>query len=280
MDLQGKTAIITGASKGIGKAAAARLAAHGANVVLAARTQSTLDATVAEINAAGGGKALGVACDVGKMEDLENLVNTTKSEFGPVDILVNNAGVTSQFAFNEQPFEEFENLVHTNYLGYVRLIRLIINDMIERKSGAIINSVSGSTLVDPIPRDFLVYSSLKHGLRKFLKGLFWSMRDHGIKVTTLLPGVTDSQLTDSLKDITKQQKERLMDPETVVDMIMYALSVPANACPLELAVINQQTPWTKPTIDFKQKLADCEYCGENIEEVKKRNKVEGGVSNG
>lgn len=269
MELKGKNAIVTGASKGIGKAIASRLAENDVNVVLAARTKSTLDATVAQINEKGNGKAIGVSCDVGVMEDLENLVNTAKEQFGPVDILINNAGVTSQYAFNKQPFDEFEKLVHTNYLGYVRLIRLVVNDMIERKQGTIINSVSGSTLVDPIPRDFLVYSSLKHGLRKFLKGLFWSMRDHGIKVTTLLPGVTDSELTDSLKDITKNQKEKLMNPETVVDMVMYALSVPMNACPLELAVINQQTPWTKPTIDFKQQLADCEYCGENIEDKKK-----------
>lgn len=253
--LKGQNAIVTGASKGIGKAVAARLAEQGVNVVLAARTQSTLDVTVAEINAKGKGKALGVACDVSSMEDLENLVNTAKKTFGPVDILVNNAGVTSQFAFNEQPFEEFEKLVHTNYLGYVRLIRLVINDMIASKRGAIINSVSGSTLVDPIPKDFLVYSSLKHGLRKFLKGLFWAMRDHNIKVTTLLPGVTDSDLTSSLKDITTEQKERLMSPETVVDMVMYALTVPANACPLELAVINQQTPWTRPTIQYAQQQA-------------------------
>ena len=255
MDLKGKNAIITGASKGIGKAIAKRFAENGINVVLAARTQGPLDETVAEINALGNGKAIGVSCDVGSMEDLENLVNTTKKEFGPIDILINNAGVTSQYAFNEQPFEEFEKLIQTNYLGYVRLIRLVINDMMERKQGAIINSVSGSTLVDPIPKDFLVYSSLKHGLRKFLKGLFWAMRDHGIKVTTLLPGVTDSDLTSSLKDITTEQKERLMSPESVVDMVMYALSVPANACPLELAVINQQTPWTRPTIDYKQQLA-------------------------
>ena len=254
-DLKGKNAIITGASKGIGRAIAERFAENGINVVIAARTKEDIEQTAKEIADKTGAKVIGLACDVGKMEDLENLVNVTKKELGPVDILVNNAGVTSQYAFNEQPFEEFEKLVHTNYLGYVRLIRLVINDMIERKSGAIINSVSGSTLVDPIPRDFLVYSSLKHGLRKFLKGLFWSMRDYGIKVTTLLPGVTDSQLTSSLKDITEKQKERLMSPETVVDMVMYALSVPANACPLELAVINQQTPWTRPTIDFKQQLA-------------------------
>lgn len=251
-DLKGQNAIITGASKGIGKAIAKRFAQNGINVVLAARTQGPLDETVAEINSAGNGKAIGVTCDVGSLDDLKNLVSVAKSEFGNIDILINNAGVTSQYAFNEQPIEEFEKLVQTNYLGYIRLIRLVLDDMIERKSGTIINSVSGSTLVDPIPKDFLVYSSLKHGLRKFLKGLFWAMRDYGIKVTTLLPGVTDSDLTSSLKDITLEQKERLMSPEAVVDMVMYALSVPSNVCPLELAVINQRTPWTKPTIDYQQ----------------------------
>ena len=177
------------------------------------------------------------------------------NELGGIDILINNAGVSSQYPFEKQPFEDFERLVQTNYLGYVRLIRLVINHMIEKKGGAIINSVSGSTLVDPIPRGFLAYSSLKVGLRAFLKGLFWEMRDHGIKVTSILPGVVDSDLTDKLQDITQEQKDRLMAPEAVVDMVMYALSVPANACPLELAVINQKTPWTRPVINYAQKQA-------------------------
>lgn len=255
MELKGKNAIITGASKGIGKAIAMRLAKHGVNVALAARTQSALDETVKEIKSKTGAQVIGVVCDVAKLEDLENLVNRTKKEFGPIHILVNNAGVSSQYPFEKQPFEDFEKLVQTNYLGYIRLIRLVINDMITRKEGAIINSVSGSTLVDPIPRGFLAYSSLKVGLRAFLKGLFWEMRDHGIKVTSILPGVVDSDLTDKLQDITQEQKDRLMSPEAVVDMVMFALSVPANACPLELAVINQQTPWTKPIIDYKQMQA-------------------------
>ncbi|MCA9394614.1 MAG: SDR family oxidoreductase [Candidatus Omnitrophica bacterium] len=270
MDIKGKNAVITGASKGIGKAIAERLAAEGANVVLAARTQATLDDTVNKLQAQSAGKILGVACDVGKMEDLQNLVDTTRAQLGPIDILINNAGVTSQFPFEKQPFDDFERLVHTNYLGYVRLIRLVINEMIERKQGAIINSVSGSTLVDPIPRGFLTYSSLKVGLRAFLKGLFWELRDHNIKVTSILPGVVASDLTDSLENITAQQRDRLMDPQAVVDMVMFALSVPANCCPLELAVINQQTPWTKPVIDYKQQMADCPHCGENIEEMKRR----------
>jgi 3-oxoacyl-[acyl-carrier protein] reductase len=254
-DLKGKNAIITGASKGIGKAVAMRLAENGINVALAARTKATLDETVAEVKKKTGVKVIGIPTDVAKLSDLENLVSTTMKELGPIDIVVNNAGVSSQYPFEKQPIEEFEKLVYTNYLGYVRLIRLVINHMIERKQGAIINMVSGSTLVDPIPRTFLAYSSLKVGLRAFLKGLFWEMRDHGIKVTSILPGVVDSDLTDHLKDITKEQKDRLMSPQAVADMIMFALSVPANACPLELAVINQQTPWTKPVIDYAQKQA-------------------------
>lgn len=256
MDLNNQVAIITGASKGIGKAIALRLARNGVHVALAARTQATLDKTVAEIKDITGVKVIGVSTDVGKLSDLENLVKRTKAELGPIDILINNAGVSSQYPFEKQPFDDFERLVQTNYLGYVRLIRLVINDMIERKKGSIINSVSGSTLVDPIPRGFLAYSSLKVGLRAFLKGLFWEMRDHGIKVTSILPGVVDSDLTDKLEDITSEQKDRLMSPEAVVDMVMFALSVPSNACPLELAVINQKTPWTKPVIDYKQPQAN------------------------
>jgi short-subunit dehydrogenase len=196
-------------------------------------------------------KVLPVSCDVTSLADLENLVKKTKEEFGKIDILINNAGVSSQYPFEKQPFEDFERLVHTNYLGYVRLIRLVINDMIERKSGAVINMVSGSTLCDPLPRNFLVYSSLKVGLRAFSKGLFWELRDHGIKITSILPGVTDTDLTGKLKEITGDSS-RLMTTEAIENAVRFALTVPANVCPLEIAVINQQTPWTAPVIPYKQ----------------------------
>jgi len=255
MQLKGKNAIITGASKGIGNAIATRLAHEGINLVLAARTKSTLDEAVRTIKAKSKVKIIAVPCDVARLDDLQKLVNVAMKELGGVDILINNAGVSSQYPFEKQPLEDLERLVQTNYLGYVRLIRLVINHMIEKKSGAIINMVSGSTMVDPVPRTFVTYSSLKVGLRAFLKGLFWELRDHGIKITSILPGVVDTDLTDKLENITSEQKERLMTPQAVVDMVMFALSVPQNACPLELAVINQQTPWTKPIIDYAQKQA-------------------------
>src|SRR5439155_1724255 len=83
---------------------------------------------------------------------LQSLVVTGIKELKKIDILVNNAGVSSQYPFEKQPMEDLEKLAHTNYLGYVRLIRLVIPYMLEQKSGAIINMVSGSTLCDPLPR--------------------------------------------------------------------------------------------------------------------------------
>ena len=250
-DLKGKVAIVTGASRGIGHALACTAAGLGINLAIAARAEGPLKETAVEIAGKYKVGVLAVPTDVAKLEDLENLVNKTKEKFGKIDILINCAGVSSQFPFNQQPIEDFEKLAHTNYLGYVRLIRLVINDMMKQKYGAIINIVSGSTLVDPVPRNFIVYSSLKVGLRAFSKGLFWELRDHGIKVTSILPGVTDTDLTGKLKDITNDTS-RLMSTEAIEDAMRFALTVPANVCPLEISVINQQTPWTVPVIPFKQ----------------------------
>jgi 3-oxoacyl-[acyl-carrier protein] reductase len=251
MELKGRTAIITGASRGIGKAIASTCASLGINVAIAARNEGPLKETAEELRKRYKIEVLPVATDVTMLSDLENLVNKTKEKFGRIDILVNNAGVSSQHPFHKQPFDDFESLVHTNYLGYVRLIRLVINEMMQQKSGAIINMVSGSTLCDPLPRNFLVYSSLKVGLRAFSKGLFWEMRDYGIKITSILPGVTDTDLTGKLKDITVDT-ERLMTTEAIENAVRFALTVPVNVCPLEIAVINQQTPWTAPVIPYKQ----------------------------
>lgn len=251
-ELKGKIAIVTGASRGIGKALACTAASLGINLSIAARQEGPLRETADEIAQKYQVKVVALPCDVTKLSDLENLVQKTKLEFGRIDILINNAGVSSQYPFHLQPIEDFERLAYTNYLGYVRLIRLVINDMIERKSGAIINMVSGSTLCDPLPRNFLVYSSLKVGLRAFSKGLFWEIRDYGIKITSILPGVTDTDLTGKLKDVTTDTS-RLMTTEAIENALRFALTVPANVCPLEIAVINQQTPWTAPVIPFNQK---------------------------
>jgi len=250
-ELKGKTAIITGASRGIGRAIAESLAREGMNLVIAARGKETLDEAAQEISRAHKVKVVGVVCDVSKKEDLQNLVNVSLKEFKKIDALINNAGVSSQYPFHQQPEEDIEKLMYTNFFGYVMLTRLLINHFVANKGGAVINMVSGSTMVDPPPRNFIVYTSLKWALRKFGKGLFWEMRDMGIKVTSIMPGVTDTELTDKLKDIS-EDRSRLMTTEAIENAVKFALTVPANVCPLEISVINQQTPWTKPVIPLKQ----------------------------
>src|SRR4030043_834979 len=108
--LQGKTAIITGASRGIGKAIAEVTASLGCNLSLAARGEGPLEETAVEIRKKYGVEVLPVATDVTRFEDLENLVAQTQKKFGAIDILINNAGVSSQSPFEKQPFEDFEAL--------------------------------------------------------------------------------------------------------------------------------------------------------------------------
>lgn len=245
--VRGKVAIVTGASGGIGKDIVSKLAQEGIKLVLAGRRVETLEALAKEFS--GQTDIVAFACNVTKQQDLENLVNQTIKKFGRIDILVNAAGVSSQYPFWQQPLEDIEKVMFTNYYSYVMLSRLVVNIMKDNGGGHIVNITSGSVLVSPPPRNFIVYTSLKVALRAFAKGLFWEMRDFGIKVTSIFPGVTRTPLTGKLQDIAD---DRLMEPAAVADTVIFALKQPSNVCPIELSVINQQTPWTKPVIPFKQ----------------------------
>ncbi|MCF7916247.1 MAG: SDR family oxidoreductase [Candidatus Omnitrophica bacterium] len=250
-NLEGKVAIVTGATGGIGKDIVEGLVSKKIKLVLAGRREEKLKALEEEFS--NFAEIISVKCDVTKQEDLENLVRKTKDKFGKIDILVNGAGVSSQHPFWNQPIEDIEKIIWTNYYSYVMLSRLVVPIMKENNFGHIVNITSGSVMVDPPPRNFIVYTSLKVALRAFAKGLFWEMRDFGIKVTSIFPGVTRTPLTGKLKDIAE---DRLIEPKAVADTVLFALSQPKNTNPLELAVINQQTPWTKSVIPFKQDHPD------------------------
>lgn len=247
VELNEKVAIITGASGGIGREIVKKLGEQNLKMVLAGRKIEALEEIKKE--AGQNNKVFCSKCDVTKQADLEKLVNFTIEKFKKVDILINSAGVSSQYPFWEQPLEDIERVMWTNYYSYVALTRMVVPLMKEQVGGHIVNITSGSVMVEPPPRNFIVYTSLKVALRAFAKGLFWEMRDFGIKVTSIFPGVTRTPLTGKLKDISE---ERLMEPEAVADTVVFALKQPANVCPLELALINQQTPWIKPVIPFKQ----------------------------
>lgn len=247
LNLGGKIALLTGATGGIGREITKKLAKEKVKLVLAGRRQDVLRVLEEEVRSHT--EVLTVQCDVTQRGQLSNLVEKSLKQYGKIDILINGAGVSSQHPFWEQPLEEIEKVIWTNYYSYIALTRLIVPSMKENKSGHIINITSGSVMVEPPPRNFIVYTSLKVALRAFAKGLFWEMRDFGIKVTSIFPGVTRTSLTEKLKDIAQ---DRLIEPEAVAETVLFALRQPLNVCPLELAVINQRTPWTKPVIPFKQ----------------------------
>lgn len=247
INLKGKIALVTGATGGIGREIVRSLAEEKINLVFAGRKKDNLENLQGEIKHKT--ESIYVICDVTKREDLENLVKEAQVKFHKIDILINGAGVSSQYPFWEQPLEDIEKLIQTNYYSYVALTRMVVPLMKDAHFGHIVNITSGSVMVEPPPRNFIVYTSLKVALRAFAKGLFWEMRDFGIKVTSIFPGVTRTPLTGKLKNISQ---ERLMEPEAVADAVLFALKQPQNVCPLELAVINQQTPWIEPVIPFKQ----------------------------
>lgn len=246
-ELKGRCAIVTGAAGGIGSEIVEKLAREGVNLVISGRTEEKLKALQEAYKKSS--KIIPVVSDVSKRDDLQKIVDTAIKNFKKIDFLINCVGVSSQHSFWEQPLDEIEKVIWTNYYGYVMLTRLAVPFMKEQKFGHIVNITSGSVLVDPPPRNFIVYTSLKVGLRAWAKGLFWEMRDFGIKVTSIFPGVTRTPLTGKLKDI---DDDRLMDPKDVADAVVYALQCKENTSVLEISVINQQTPWTKPVIPFKQ----------------------------
>jgi citronellol/citronellal dehydrogenase len=152
--LQGKVVIVTGASRGIGKAIALRFAAEGARVACMARTleegdhaafEGSLHTTVRAIQGAGG-KAMALACDVSDYESCERAVTAVRAEFGPVDVLVNNAALTYFLPIADFPVAKWIKSFAVNVHGPFFMSRLALTDMLERKSGAILNISSASAI--------------------------------------------------------------------------------------------------------------------------------------
>ena len=149
-DLSGKVAVVTGSSKGIGKSIASQMALHGSDVVVSSRNQESCDSVAREINQSlpeGGGSALGIACHIGRKNDLEFLVKSTKEKLGKIDILVCNAAVNPFYgSMLEISDMAYEKVLDSNVKSNHWLCQLVIPDMIERGDGVIliVSSVGGS----------------------------------------------------------------------------------------------------------------------------------------
>jgi NAD(P)-dependent dehydrogenase (short-subunit alcohol dehydrogenase family) len=183
--LDGKIVIITGASSGIGEAAAVRLAREGATVVVAARRADRLQALTGEIDSAGG-RALAVACDVTSDEDRRRLVKETLGAFGRIDALVNNAGYGQRGPIELVPVDLIRKNFETNLFSLIALTQLVIPVMRKQHSGTIVNisSVAGR-IARPLSS---VYDATKHALEAISDGLRGELAPFGVKVVIIEPG--------------------------------------------------------------------------------------------
>ena len=219
--LKGKIALVTGAGKGIGKAIALALAAEGVHVGLLARTEKDLQNVADEITAKGGRAAFAIA-DISKIEEVNAAVAKITGELGNIDILINNAGTGTFGKFLELEPEAWENQVRINLFGVYYATRAVLPQMIERKSGDIINisSTAGKTGAAATS----AYSASKFGVFGLSESLMQEVRKHNIRVTALAPSTIVTELAQGANLITGDP-ERVMHPEDFAELIIAQLKL-------------------------------------------------------
>jgi gluconate 5-dehydrogenase len=200
-DLTGKTAIVTGGSRGIGKEMAEGLAEAGASLMLCARRAEWLDETVNEFRANNFNVA-GMICDVAKPDDVEAVVAATKQKFGSVDILINNAGVSWGAMPEDMPLEKWKQVLDVNLTGCFLFAQAAGREMLKQNSGSIINIASIAGLTSSANGPFYAgYVASKAGLIGLTRELAASWGRKGIRVNAIAPGFFHSRLADAVIDL-------------------------------------------------------------------------------
>ncbi len=219
--LKGKTALITGAARGIGRAAAIALAKEGVNIGLIARTEETLQNVAKEIEAEGVKASYAIA-DVSSNEEVTTAVAKIKDELGETDILINNAGIAKFGSFMDLEIAEWEKIIQVNLLGAYYVTRAVLPDMIERQSGDIINiSSTAGQKGAPVTS---AYSASKFGLMGLTESLAQEVRKHDIRVSALTPSTVSTDLAVE-NNLTDGQQDNMLQPEDMAEFIVAQLKM-------------------------------------------------------
>lgn len=201
--LQGKVAIVTGSSRGIGAAIARELAAQGAIVVVNHRDSAAAATAVVEEITAAGGQAIAIQADVSVFAEAQRLVKETLDRFGRVDILVNNAGTTRDMLLMMMSEEDWDTVIRTNLKSAYNCAKAVLRPMLRQRAGRIINITSVSGLAGQAGQTN--YSASKAGLIGFTKALAKEVGPRGITVNAVAPGFVPTALTEALTDEQKKQ---------------------------------------------------------------------------
>jgi len=236
VSIAGKVMIVTGASSGIGRAAARRFAAEGARLVLVARSAEKLEALAKEL----GGDAIAVPADLTKAADVEAMVAKAEAHFGRIDILFANAGsyVTGDVATGDP--DEWDRVIGVNVKGVFRTVRAVLPGMIARRSGDIVvtSSISGHQAIHWEP----VYSATKHAVQSFVHGVRRQLGPHNVRIGALSPGIVLNELwgiTDPAEIERRAEAHEGLRSEDIADALVFMVTRPPNATIRDLVILPQ-----------------------------------------
>ncbi|NIM94751.1 MAG: SDR family NAD(P)-dependent oxidoreductase [Anaerolineales bacterium] len=225
MILEGKVAVVTGASRGIGRAVAKTFAREGAQVAVASRSASELEALVDEITSAVG-MAFAHATDVTNSEQVDSLFQRTVEIYGPVDILVNNAGTQICGALHEFDEDDFDTILSVNLKGVFLCTKAVLPSMIDRRGGLIINIASVSGLrgwAEDSP-----YTASKWAVLGLSECLDEEVRQFGIRVCDICPGSVDTDLIEPWVGSDDPKRPLILKAEDIANAALYVASQPPN----------------------------------------------------
>jgi 3-oxoacyl-[acyl-carrier protein] reductase len=229
-NLQGKVALVTGASRGIGRATALALAAEGASIVVNyASSSGAADEVVAQVEALGG-SAIAFKANVGNSDEVDALIAATMEKYGRIDVLVNNAGITRDTLLLRMKLEDWQAVIDLNLTGVFLCTRAVSKIMLKQKSGRIVNitSVAGQ-MGNPGQAN---YSAAKAGVIGFTRTVARELAPRSITVNAVAPGFISTDMTNDLKAEPILQMiplARYGQPEEVAGMIQFLAASPAAA---------------------------------------------------
>ncbi|MEE9245985.1 MAG: SDR family oxidoreductase [Gemmatimonadota bacterium] len=235
-DLSGKIAIVTGGSKGIGRAIAAALAAAGADVMVTSRNEEEARTAAKEIAELGRGRTLGLGADVRDYEAVKTMVGETVKALGGLDILIANAGVGAFAPIDEMDAETWNRVIDTNLTGVFYSCREAIPELKKRGGGWIITigSVAGRYTMP----GGTAYNASKWGLRGFTEALMLDVRHHGIRVSTIMPGTVDTYFNDNLPS----GESWKLAPADVARVVIQLLEHDPRSLPSKIEIRPSQPP--------------------------------------
>jgi len=229
---QNKTVVVTGASRGIGRAIAIAFAKQGANLVLNYnKSQSSVEEVLSAIQAEGG-EAVAVQADVSNSEDAKRLIQTAVDTFGSLDVLINNAGITKDMLLMRMKDEEFENVIDINLKGTFYCIKHASNIMLKQRSGKIINMSSVVGITGNAGQ--ANYAASKAGIIGLTKSAAKELAMRGITVNAIAPGFIDTEMTQVMSDKIKENiismvpLKRAGKPEDVANTALFLASNAAD----------------------------------------------------